>query len=442
MRACQRTWVAFAIASSMTLVACQQLVGIEALPGASTDAGRDTAPTCVPLASDNATCSECMRTTCCAEIDACDRDVSCASGRRCLSACAPGDEPCRAACNVRLTGALNPLLQCTAQHCATQCGTACGGIVGIAFGAVLNPRVLPDCGACLGRLSCDVYETCASRVDCLDAVGCIAACSPLDRSCNNACVANAEVLGIYQEASSRYRQCSPECALGRDYRCLDHVTWPSPLSSDAIELIVPVVEPDGTHAIEGADVRACAELPVETCSDVATAVKTDAAGLARIRVPVATTVFGGFRGRLEISKKGYITVLRIPGPPPAGSQKINSTPLVPVEIYPLLAAQVAADPSGGAAIALAFDCNWSPASKVTLAIDAPGVVPFYLVSSSEFSRTGPTTSTGFGGFFQIPDGNWTVTSHVTVDGKDVIMGRRRLPIRAGTLTDVDLAPSP
>ena len=439
-----------ALATALTLLACQQLAGIEQLPGASIDGGvPDVGPVCVGLPTDGVGCTQCLKTSCCAETAACDRNVACANDRRCLSACATGDEPCRAACNVHLGRALDPLITCTAQHCAGECGAECGGGVGIGVAALLGPVALPECAPCIERHACDFETKCASRIDCVDALACIEACNPLDLSCRDGCLRDPEIHALYQGGWALEQQCSTECGFGRDYRCLPpsgHATWPIAVADGTIELTVPVVEPvaTGLKPVEGAEVKVCAAFPIDSCDDGrAPPAHTGADGLARILVAVKTTVIGGFSGRLEVAKEGYVTVLRIPGPPPAGSQALTQTPLVPAALIPVLASQVGADASvGGIVIAQVLDCRLSTAPGVTLEIDAPGVVPIYFTSTTTISKTGPTTSTGLAGYFQVPDGNWTLTAHVQVKDKDVVLGRRLIPVRAGTITDVDLAPSP
>jgi hypothetical protein len=91
--------------------------------------GGSTTKTCAELYPGTDTCSQCLVTSCCAEVEACFNETSgeCATGWDCLADCTDADtyEECKAACDDgNFNVAYNEIVLCLEEKCFEGCGSS------------------------------------------------------------------------------------------------------------------------------------------------------------------------------------------------------------------------------------------------------------------------------------------------------------------------------
>ncbi len=280
------------------IVSCRQLVGITDNPPT------DLTSTLCGLPYGTSVCASCAQTSCCTESTACAKDPVCSAYESCLGTC-NGDPKCRSQCTidnqVGVAADVSALSACLATHCETACGLTCGGVADL----ISEPDAAASCQQCLQGSQCAQAEACASSELCGAFVLGFLAFSTLDsievfeqRECANSAASGLEFLigglssicgrnppTLDADASApstagafaqSYGSCTTPCAIGNYWACVDHVTWPSPNSTN-YSFGYTVTDFVTSQPVAGALVQVCSASD-ENCSQPLTHETTDADG--------------------------------------------------------------------------------------------------------------------------------------------------------------------
>jgi hypothetical protein len=479
-------WLTPVAALTMTLAfeACAGLVGIGELPfprdgGAPTDGSAATdggAPTegglcdapITPIAF-RASCSTCAEAHCCGEAAACAGSLPCGALEGCLAAC-DGDPACRSQCtrdnpvtDHRLSAALDA---CLASNCADACGLSCGGLSKLA-----DPDAAAACAHCIQVNFCAQAQSCATSLDCQSDLlcrencvtgDCAGACSLPDdedggrllclESCaSSQCISNCGMSldsgeALYSAFTGPVSgSCSTECEAGNHWSCVGHVQWPAAKSRQRT-ITVGFVDFIASQGETGVAVKMCAPQD-PTCIMPIDQGVTDG-GLVTLTDRTGATNGGtfGLEGFFDLSSPSLFPTIVYWGFPLSETHGLLATPIPVFEalelpaVVALAGANVTLDPGRGHLAFLAIDCFGNQAVGVTFSASPVGDAQLFYGAGQTLSSTGPTDKSGSGFYFNVPPGS--VDLYATPLATGVTASHLSVSVRAGTITEVSLAPTP
>jgi hypothetical protein len=433
--------VPIAIAAAAA-VSCQQILGIH-----------DIQPSACGFTWASGDCASCVHASCCDQAVACAADASCSSQFACIAQC--GDETCRARCVTGGDATMAALGACQSRACSSACGLACGG-----WGLLPGPQQLkhiestPGCTDCLASTACAQLAACMADEACLASRFCANACGPFDTTCQGNCgypfplppytysvdgggaLSNGALLG----------QCQSACALGSDWTCLGHVTWPMP-QTPTVTVLEMTVDYNSDKPIAGATVSACGAADLGCSAPVATAT-TGPDGIATLsNITVEPYIAVGY---LQVTASGYLPQLVFWQPPTVEN---TSTSPPTIQTLPLVQQSLIAgeysfagipyDSSLGSLIVSPSDCEGLEAGGVSFTADGlgPSAVLFYFydgVPTTHAQATQLTSLLAAGGFANVTPGMVTVYSHA--QGR--VFSTQRVLVRGGAMTFALPSPTP
>jgi hypothetical protein len=441
-------WLAPLVASGGVL-ACRQLVGIQDQPPAA-PASDDAAGGGV-CSADAGACASCLGASCCAQLTACDAEVTCKQSLDCLLGCGAGDEACSAACVQGLDGPLAAVLSCRAQSCATECGVSCGGILGALYPDVLAGS--PDCASCATSQVCTDLTTCAASTNCVSYAACTHRdCVPLDRACATACqYAVGPSLPGDAVLSALKTHCTTECRLGSNFDCVGKRAWPVGVIDSTATFSTHYSDTVGTTAMAGVFVRLC-PLADPTCATEWDHATTDSTGYASVSGRLSQQGNGNagvFNGYVDLSDGGVYPTVAIIFPPLAGSLA-GSADYTPYLAQTFSAHDVSLltsvlpvplDPTRGHVVISALDCLQVPAAGMTFQMVPPdGALIVYVRSGVPSVQATATDVTGTAAILNVLPGPITVSTHVAATG--ALVSQHSAFVRAQTITQIAGAPLP
>jgi hypothetical protein len=340
-----------------------------------------------------------------------------------------------------------------ARDCQVECGLTRGGIDYFA-----PPDAAAECQGCLGTTDCAAERACASSVECVAYAQCLHTCWTPD--CRLACATATDGGWIDPDAGVNAARvpyasvidptatCNTACAVGNNWTCLGHVSWPM-VTTGGTTLTTTVIDQLGSAPVVGAEVSLC-RFTDPTCSAPIKSAISDQNGNVTLDIP--GTVLGiGSDDYVQITSPdgNVVPTLDFLGypvsRPRAPIAEPYATVLSPTELT-TLASLLGIDAGLASIYGIAafevFDCNGLPSPGATVSIEpmAPQAVPFILTPGETPTTTATaTTSIGVGGFAAVPPG--TVTLTATPQGMRESSSRAQLLVRAGTDSIIYLFPT-
>lgn len=308
------------------------------------------------------------------------------------------------------------------------------------FGASLGAAALLV--SCQALVSSDVFQ-CTTDGDCTSRGGDFSG----TRCENRVCRPNAPVGDAAQDTSSAVDAAPP-----RDpkWGCLGNVQWPAQHGTEKVRFRQRFSRLIGATPIVGLHIKACASLDPECVSALAEG-DTDTKGDILLDIPKY------FRGYLHIpvgpeTFRDMAPTLYAVFPPPEKDSDLTKEPaqgkvpiLVSLTELNFLLNQVgsATDPNLGHLFGLATDCTGEPTAGVSLrtAVRDAKTVQYYYEGNGTPSLTAQVSdSTGNAGFLNLPAGVISMETQVPSLARKA--GSYSLPIRKGSVTVIDLVPTP
>jgi hypothetical protein len=438
----RRVWGLGLVASliaTVGVVACRQLVGI------TDDPLTDLTSKVCGLPYGTSACASCVQASCCAESTACAADPACVAYETCLGKC-NGDPGCRSQCiadnPVGTSSDVSALSACLASNCETACGLTCGAVAGY----IAPPEAGASCEACLqSNGACDPARACGSSVDCEAYVQCAHAFTTPDwiQACATQHDAGAALYARLGNLAAG--PCATDCAYGQDWRCVGHVTWPTPVATTTTVIqeavhdgltAAPLANAQALWCTEGAETLPC-DHPVGQC-------ESNDAGYCAAQVPTAqgnSTNLTGAEDFQTLSAPGYLTSYGY-GFEPVSQATLTLAPGLSLFLFTAsetaaLYASVGARPQvpgTGTVLAVVFDCQWHTAPGVQVTTDNPAVLGGGQVDG------GPTTASGDALFVSVPVGNLTLT--MTPVGLGKATGHVTFYVNPSAWTALEFGPQP
>lgn len=392
------------------VAACRQLVGItdwSVAVGVEADGGADAAPCGLAFPADD--CRACMQAECCSAGSTCESEPACASNEQCVAAC-EGDENCVGRCQLSdpagTVAGVPALDTCLATHCMGPCQVPCGAHTGL----VASPDASVPCAACIAANACTAAQACGSSLACETLYRCEVSCPTLD--CAIACEfddAGTELFNAY--GALLQSDCAVECALGQNWVCVGHVSWPEPKAT-ALEIDAVVADAFIGTATAGADVKLC-ELNDQGCQKPIDEETTDETGAVKLHYSLTNTTQGGLDGYLLTTSSTIAPSLffwEFPLSEPEASFGIKISTVAGTELGTLLATLGASQIAGhGLVFVGTLDCSHNPAvgAHVTIVSGSDAnTQTFYGVAGGDtFSTTANgTDSSGVALLVNVPAG--------------------------------------
>jgi hypothetical protein len=216
--------------------------------------------------------------------------------------------------------------------------------------------------------------------------------------------------------------CATACAYGQDWRCVGHVTWPTPVATTTTIVIEAVHDGPTAAPIANAQLAVCASSADNMpCDHPLGECESDDAGYCAMQVPTAqgnSTVLSGATFLGLATAPGYLpTYAYIPEP--LSQSTLTFAPGDSTVLF--TASETAADYAGaldggaqtantGTLLAIVFDCQWHPARGVQVTTEPS--VPVYYLSPSLLSwpADAGTSPNGLLTSINVPVGNLTLTT--------------------------------
>jgi hypothetical protein len=431
----------------IAFAACRQIVGI----------------------SDHQSCQACSAQHCAAQQAACAGSAACTALESCLAGCA-GEPACRSQCVLDHPvpdGADLPasLDACVASSCASACNLTCGGLSKVA-----SPSSAPACSSCIQinactqALACANVPACQRKLVCRENCqtgDCIGACSIPDYDGTTPlCIGNCGAPLCLKPCSSGsdggdvdlYNDflvaiaapCQSECQVGSNWSCVAGFHWPSVQPGPSRILALGLVEFQLPTPQTGVDVQMCTggNLNCEPDVDHGT---TNASGVVSLTDNVNPIGGLGLDGYLSVTAGNLVPTNIQWGFPLSQRHGILSTPipvLTSTDLDLVLSlAKLTADPATGQIALIAVDClgNQAPGVRVS-ATNGTTTLQAYYAGKNALDQIGPTGVNGAAFFFNVPPGTYTVAA--TPDGLGRVASQQTVVVRAGTLTEVGMQPTP
>ena len=416
-------------------VACQQVLGID---GAVTVEPSESVACGLRLK--RGTCQACIEQKCCDQARTCGKDLACAGYESCLLGCG-ADYACRSQCSVdHIIGNVAdvPALDtCAVTSCENECGIVCGAVTSLSA-----PDAAAGCQDCIAAHACSAAEACGQSVDCQGIARCLTSCPTYD--CQTACIDGRDAATalftstVFTGAST----CYAACGIGSYWGCVGRVS--RPIAKDRnILFTVTLVDSAQRTGLAGLAVKAC-EVGDGACSSPLASGTTDAKGTVTLPLTVQPSTAYGFQGFLDISSPAivpYLFFLSFSLSEPHAS--IELPLLTTAGLANLVSlAGVTLDPARGHLAAVANDCLLNGAPNVV--VDADGIDATtqrrYLDGSFLSSSATTTDRSGLVFFLNAPP--TAIALRATPRAIDRVSGRASVFVRAGTLSLVQVNPSP
>jgi hypothetical protein len=234
---------------------------------------------------------------------------------------------------------------------------------------------------------------------------------------------------------------------GPDWSCLGKVAWSSgnqPQIAIAMSFFNFVNQvPVTTDFL----VRPCSKMDILCANPLGPAIAPDGNGLATITVP------SSFDGYAEIvsattgndtGASTYVPSLVFFNPPPIKDSNNSMTAMFLPEALAALAESNnnVIDPTLGNLFSGAIDCKGNLSEGVSFETDRTVAATrrFYYVDGLPNFGAVATDASGYGGFINLPNGTIQIYAKLKATGQTI--GTVSVFIRAGHISQVDLAPSP
>lgn len=224
--------------------------------------------------------------------------------------------------------------------------------------------------------------------------------------------------------------------------CLGQVDWPDPQPGTMVTLRAQFeMGSAGAPIPDDITVEFCSALDIQCATPVAGPFSMPSDGLVTVQVE------SGTRGYFQLGGPSIMPTLLYlsrPAQAEAGPADDDRVTLVTPEVYQALLGAVGFpdDPTRGTLLTITLDCEGSPSAGVR--ISSPDVdtssTAFYFVNQIPSPNTTQTDVSGYGGILYMPPGAGTVESSLAADDRWV--GVSSFQIRAGTLTNVAIEPTP
>jgi hypothetical protein len=433
--------------ATSSLLSCRQIAGITSNPVEDL-----TTHSCGLPYGSNA-CTSCASTSCCSESTTCAADPVCAAYEGCLGQC-NGDADCRSQCTidhqVGTSSDVSALSACLASKCETACGLGCGALAGY----IAEPRNggANSCQTCVETHTdaCTHARACGTSAPCDAYWRCVLSCSTED--CRLTCAtdnpAGAALFASFQADYSG--TCADPCAFGNYWACVGRVYYPTAKSA-SIDLRFPVVSfSNPAMGVPGLDISTCTGCPCGAAYPTLATGRTDDAGvvsLPDIPQPAGTSA-PGLEGCHQISSPdksivpafeywGYPISEPVVTIPMAYASSVGAQTVTPAELAAFEEGDfgVMQDDANGYVSTFVHDCLGALSPGVEVTSDNKQLSATY--SAGEVVAT---TSGGFAVFFNAPPGVITVTATPLATGKKA--SSYTLPVAKGTMTGIDMFPTP
>jgi len=289
---------------------------------------------------------------------------------------------------------------------------------------------------------------CSTTDDCVARGAAFAATTCVD----SRCAAKAPVTTLSVDAGPPEAPYDP----ADPWRCVGHVTWPTPTTEPLVDREVFANFVDG-RAVSGLTVEVCARADVGCTSPLATVV-TDASGAAAL--PIAK----GFAGYVQMKTPPasfpellpmIVAYVVPPGLDPTATSQLcvacrassavgEAIPVLSKRDATALSAAVSAvlDPSRGLLFARLGDCDGHITPGVQLELEQADekTTRYYFEDGVPNLTSTWTTETGLAGFVNVRPGLVSLRARLASTGQ--LIGARTVLVRAGTLSALYFPPTP
>jgi hypothetical protein len=278
--------------------------------------------------------------------------------------------------------------------------------------------------------------------------------------CANACTPSTDAgAALYNASGASLYQCGAACGLGgEDWSCVGRVAWPSPNPNEAV-LTVQTLDVITYAPVAGVDVVACyADDP--DCGAPYAQGKTDIDGSAPLAIPKSPGGHDlGAGNYLRITSPGTMPLLYFWGFPvsqPAynwplaigpGTEWQQAGPGGPQDagsLHGTVMFNVSDCSPGGNHLGVGVRVSIDVSDQFTSEFYYQGTPPMQTFTAIETDTSKPALPGNFvriaGGFVGVPAGIATLTA--TPHGAAKPSGRATVYVREGTITQVNLMPTP
>lgn len=432
--------VALPVALAISGVACASVLGIEDLPRAEPTTvgghgGTSAAPATTPVVYREAPCAACVADACFDAEVACRVDPTCSAVYACLAECPVNDPTCRWTCEAAHATSIAPgsladaLDVCRRAACLDTC-----------FGAGGLFAPLGDaCRACVDQ-ACGAEEaTCIAGRGCEREAACALTRMPPTPDADFDCEYRFDPDRTSHSLLSCYSGCAAECAVGRQFSCIDAYSWRRLADQPIAQTFDLRQYPNTALGAGGLSVRACNDTDCEACSLPLDTQTSGPDGLVTLTLPLNR---GAFEGCLFVEGPGYPLGVLLLGRPidrPQAAVRVNLPSASTLALVSAVTG-VALDPARGQIIAQTWDCLLDGGRGLTFELDPPdaGATPFFLVGAKLATGSGETDANAAGGFFNVTPGTLTLRTRVAATG--AILGEQRVTAIPGAVTGVQVYP--
>jgi hypothetical protein len=282
---------------------------------------------------------------------------------------------------------------------------------------------------------------CASNVDCMSYSLCVNSCSTLD--CRQSC--DRAYPGFELGLSEATRECSDECASGRNWSCIGNVSWKSPKSAD-VTLTVDIKYNISGQPADGIQVAVCG-VSDDLCRTPRASGASDEAGhVAQLMFTNSNSLVphAGFEGYLSLTGTDIVPARWYWGFPLTEERyDLNDGPVIKHGLSVLrrddsISSLLLSHPEErGAIVASTLDCQAGPAAGVVIDIEPhdPNVRIGYGFSTGLTE----TDSMALAFISDVPAGRIDVIAVPTSAG--AVSSRQTVVVSAGALTFVSMTPT-
>ncbi|MFI5296764.1 MAG: hypothetical protein ACHREM_01590 [Polyangiales bacterium] len=315
----------------------------------------------------------------------------------------------------------------------------CGSIPVLgAFGELGNAA----CTACVNTSCCTQGATCAGNASCSYYRDCVAACAN-NATCIAGCAASVtDFTDTNAFSSCRNQQCNAQCT---DTSCLGSVVWSTPASGATYTLTWKLLDFSTGKPVSGLTVKLCPRTD-PTCATPTTSATSDASGSVIFTTNAAKD---GWDSYVDITGAGYTSTIEYQWAPNIAAAYAKGTFSVSVfstsTFSSLLAVTgVTLDSTRGSVLFAGLDCAGYNLGGLVVSeslADTSSTIAYVSGAGGLPSKTATATDYhGSGAILNVQAGASTLT--VTSGTSATAYGTFAVPVRAGYLTGVELAPTP
>ncbi len=282
-----------------------------------------------------------------------------------------------------------------------------------------------------------------------DNPACFPSCSPLwntEDTWKNEC--KKVSLGPTEDDSGSkywdclYGQCTEACQQGFRWGCVGEYRWPAPsaLHEGIIKFNFQVNDMVTNKPMEGVTVTVCTRADIDCAIPIFSAV-TNAEGNCCLDLPVTEVGFGGY---FKLSRDDLAPVSEQYGRP-IFNNSVSYISVVTQAVNDLLwnSLGVTLDPERGLLSVIMWDCSWTSAPGIEYELSSADEVTrtFYLAESGTLSFTqSETSSSGMGGFVNVPADKEPVRIYARLKETGEIVGCHEVVVRPGIRLNLTLYP--